>query len=85
MVDISRADGVVRAWVTANGERHMVLEYTDVKFMDIHDGQYYSLDGRKSTGKFSNMKWGNIYGGHEPSPKDQYFYTDHVIISGPRP
>jgi uncharacterized protein YjdB len=84
--DQSRANGIVRVWMTAGGETHLVLNYEDVKFLAIdRDGKYVPSYGSTSDGTFHTFKWNPTYGGTgDPAPAVMYNYTDHIYVSGAR-
>jgi hypothetical protein len=83
--DKGRADGVVRMWITAGGQRHQIMHHEDVKFLSVgSDGKHWSDTWqRRSTGKFTGIKWNPTYGGMgDPAPRDMSNFMAHIYVSG---
>jgi hypothetical protein len=83
--DRRRADGVVRMWMTAGGQRYQIMSHEDVKFLSVgSDGKHWSDTWqRRSTGKFTGIKWNPTYGGiGDPAPRDMSNFMAHVYVSG---
>jgi hypothetical protein len=84
---IDRADGMLRAWVTVDGERHQVMDYTDMKFFDRimegpDAGKYVGRNGELFDGKYHGMWVALVYGGGDNPPYATDMYWDHFYMSG---
>jgi hypothetical protein len=82
--DVKRADGIIRAWLTAGGQTHQILDHSDVKFFETDgSGNYTGKNGQPSTGKFRSFRWNPTYGGiGDPAPRDMIYFVDHIQVSG---
>lgn len=82
--DDTRADGIVRTWVTPEGQSdELVLQATDVKYLAIDGGQFENCRGENSNGTFRVLRWNPTFGGNTGQVVDtQFYYVDHIYISG---
>lgn len=80
----SRANGIVRTWVTVDGISHMVMDYDDVKFFEIDSRGQPVCGKRVPCGTFRSLRLNPTYGGGgSPAPYEMERWIAHIRVAVP--
>ncbi len=80
----NRADGIVRAWVTVDGVTQQVMDYSDVKFVEVDAAGRPVCVRYSPCGTFRQLRLNPTYGGSgTPAPYEMERWIGHIRVAVP--